>query len=322
MSKEKVKYMVICSTLNQITNYMAIKQYDPEIIYNITYDDQCRENHNLSINVNEWDKNLRIIITDKQIIEIQLSKEDSLNIKAIKKKLEEKIVKKINDEIIWHITGGQRTVSLAISELVKEKKGNDRIVYFEGNSEKIIEISGDGSHSKCFKYEYEDIDFNTAFKLLGIKTKVLDSTKILKSIKTKCDSSETNEEKFYNKLYEVILKNEIINFQYDRNTNKLSIRDALVESNRLKEKTERQNFLKEAFKSLIKDNNEDLNVYDIEKSDEINMAFPAGYIFEKIVAYKIYKMVKNDNYTNEMGCSVKTYFIEKKSYKEKNHNRY
>ena len=126
MDKSNIENLVICSTLNQITNYLIIKKYKPRKVFNITFDDDIQMNINMKNK--EWDEYLRNKcesddeLNDIEFENIELIKEECYSITEIKEKLEKSIVDEIDDKnIYWHITGGQRIISLAISKIIKNR---------------------------------------------------------------------------------------------------------------------------------------------------------------------------------------------------------
>ena len=145
--------LVICSTLNQITNYLVIKkfikEYGPLKIYNITFDKDARKKMNKNINIDDWDKQLKnsckkkFKIDDCNITNICLGESDFYNIGDIVYKVMCEIDKfdiENKKTIYWHITGGQRIIAMAAGEIIKERP-QDKWIYMEGNVEKLLEYN-------------------------------------------------------------------------------------------------------------------------------------------------------------------------------------
>ncbi|KEI92496.1 hypothetical protein [Clostridium botulinum] len=345
MEHKNVEHLVIFSTLNQITNYIAIKNLNPKNIYNITFDQGFADTLKQGIDPKKWDDNLKRVLTDEKIESeiklITINQAMYQNLEQFKIEIKENIesIDK-NTPIYWHITGGQRIFAIAIHDIVKERP-NDLILYFEGNSEKVICIGKDkyGFQSQL-EYELKDLDFCTVFKLMGYDANDLDSTRILKGKIDKNDKNEKlkydkNEMKFYDKLYDWIIKEgekseshikfEIQGKQFEgtfkkllletNSTKKFISKKQLENGNRedknnkdLKGKIERQDFLKKLFEEVEnKCPNLKNTGYDFIKSDEIKMGFPAGYIFEKLTGYQIYKVVKDNSKVLSMAMSLKVF---------------
>lgn len=326
MLENRIENLVICSTLNQITNYLIIKKYNPKRIFNITFE----SNNGLNFNIKplEWDKQLKQECTGKNIENVKLDIGDMYSLSDIKSKIEEQIIGKVSNkkEIYWHVTGGQRIIALAISDLIKEKnRKNDKLLYVEGNSEQLIINNNQGElESSEEKYGTENLDLQKVLHLSGFKTKKLDSTNEFKGSKA-TEKWNENEHLFYKKLYKII-KNEKsstrenIEFEFNGKTEKDSFRNLLLKSNTISNnKNERIEFAKKLFNSLL-GKNETLKTinYEILTSEEINKVYPAGYIFEKITAHIIYDVIKDNSNIIEMQASLKTYFNEaEKSKKSK-----
>jgi len=331
MAQEKIDNLVICSTLNQITNYLIIERYKPKRIFNITYDEKARSKMNISMKNEKWDEYLaqEVIKKNKFKDNIELSHSDMYSLIDIKEVLEREILDKANEKVYWHITGGQRTIALAVRELVKERK-KDKVMYIEGNSEKLIVSNNCGELiTSEDRYECRNLTFEQVLRLTGFDTKKLKSTSILKK-KGKTNVKEDDKEyQFYKKLYEIVYsekkkenkqiykvdfveKDEVKNYEG-------CFRDLLLKSNGIKnskDKTERQDFTKELFRKLLEEHKEldDIGYYT-EICEEFNKSYPAGYIFEKLTAYKIYDLIKGNDKIVGMETSLKTYFIEEKESK-------
>lgn len=323
METKNVEHLFIFSTLNQMTNYIAIKNLKPKNIYNITFDEELVKTLKQGIQPDKWDENLEKVLADEKIQSeikpIKIKQYMYEDLEKFKNVIKENI-KMINKDtpIYWHITGGQRVFSIAIHDIVKERP-NDIIFYLEGNSEKIISIGKDKHKFQSqMKYELEDLDFSTAFKLMGYDTKDLKSTKILKGKINKNDEKEKTyydekEMKFYNKLYQWIIKDgenpkSYINVSIDGKKFEGTFKKLLLESNSTKQfisrqeyekKSEqdqrivRQEFLVKLFEEVKKKipNLKEIE-YDFIESDVMRNKFPAGYIFEKLTGYEIYTIVK------------------------------
>ncbi|ABS42804.1 hypothetical protein [Clostridium botulinum] len=319
MEHKNVEHLVIFSTLNQITNYIAIKNLKPKNIYNITFDQGFADTLKQGIDPKKWDDNLKNVLNDENIKpkrkNIEIKQCMYIDLEKFKEELEKNIEYVDEDTpIYWHITGGQRIFAIAIHDIVK-KRPNDIIFYLEGNSEKIIYI---GKEKTKFEYELKDLDFSTAFKLMGYNTEDLDSTRILKGKIKKNDKNEKlkydkNEMKFYHRLYDWIINNDgektksHIAFSIGDKKFEGTFKKLLLESNSIN-RTIRQEFLKKLFEELEKKSPSLKKIeYNFINSDEMKMEFPAGYIFEKLTGYQIYKVVEDNTRILGMAMSLKVY---------------
>ncbi|MGG7163507.1 hypothetical protein [Clostridium ihumii] len=314
MSKEKVDNLVICSTLNQITNYLIFQRYNPKRAFNITYEKNIRSTMNMAMKNEKWDEYLAKEIMEKNEFDYNVELTSNCSIQKIKEKLKEGILNEIDkdENIYWHITGGQRIITLAISHLlIEEKRENDKIIYIEGNSENLIVNNINGQVDKCdLSYAKDNLRLDQLLRLTGFNTKKLKSTTILKAEGTNQISEENTEYKFYKKLYEILITKRNEKIFIDEENNDI-FRNLLLKSNSNKgfeKKEKKQGFLKLVFEKILNNNKEleDLH-YDIFKSSEFNNNYPAGYIFEKIVAYRIYDLIKNNCKIVGMETSFKIY---------------
>lgn len=319
MNENRIENLVICSTLNQITNYLMIKKYNPKKIYTITLKNNNQSNVN--INTEKWDRRLEDVVKkkfNKKIEKIYITQNDIYKIQKIKNKIDIRF-KNIDksETTYWHITGGQRLISIAMSEYIKDRE-NDKLLYVEGNSEKIIQLKFNGENATdVFGSEYGDIDlnFNTALALVGFHQS--------KEQKNSFESIEEEEkyfrkeQQFYLDIYKIIGN--------DENNNKLEIkiildertrkreqnfyidtpRNLLLKSNTITDEAERKMFLKELFLNIY---HKKIAIEDLEKFIELKKAKPAGYIFEKLVSYQINQLISKNNHIVDMQTSLKAYY--------------
>lgn len=322
MENIKIKNLVICSTLNQITNYLIIKRFKPEKVFNITFDKNARELMNSNIKIEVWDEQLQNACKDlkgEDFEKIELGQSDIYSFKDIEEKIREIIEEEVNadEEIYWHITGGQRTIALAVSEIIRADRQNDKIMYIEGNTEKLI-ISDYSGEELNYKETYGDkeLTFEKAFNLVGFKTNdELESTRIFKSASKPMIDKNDVEYEFYRKLYRTIIeKNKKYKFDYKGKDYEGVLRDLLLKSNTIsKDEKERSEYTKELFKCVLKQNPKLASCkYNILEDKDLERSYPAGYIFEKLTAYKIYDVVKNMDNIVDMRTSLKTYHESEK----------
>ncbi|PWJ90016.1 hypothetical protein C7380_1134 [Oceanotoga teriensis] len=331
-----IEAMVICSTLNQITNYLMIKKYKPKKIYNITYkndDDNKFDNEKWDEYLKEqlkkdkdfenfenkdWNKVLKYKLEEdkKYFIDIKLSLKETLQIEKIKKRFE--TLKDKEEEIYWHITGGQRLIAMVIKNIIKDRK-KDKILYVEGNTEKLISYDYEFNPTEE-SYNDNSLNFNQALSLVGFNLseknikKEESKNKDIREFIEKEIISNKEEYKFYLNLYDFFIDKDMgkdfkinkeilndiktekdnINFNEDYCT---SFKNALIFSNRIKDKVKRKEFIKEIFEK-IKEINKEL---DFECCDS-----RFGYIFEKIILYKIISLIQEeDNKISDIIASMK-----------------
>ncbi|ACQ51793.1 DNA-binding protein [Clostridium botulinum] len=174
----KVKFdsIAICSTLNQMVNYVVIKEHKlhSNNVYNIRLADE-----NEKFNHEEWDDNLKeIIVRNYNWEDINYHNYEIKEHRNIIDKLIEKFGSDSSEfgsyplkeeKILWNITGGQRHFVMAITEYVYNHRPEDVIVYFEGDKEKMY------YYAKNKNIQQEDIlrnkDYNMtipiALRLMG-----------------------------------------------------------------------------------------------------------------------------------------------------------
>lgn len=299
-----IETLVICSTLNQITNYLLIKKYEPNQIINITL--ESTENYKTGINIKneKWDEYLKETFEQSYNIKpLELHFNQLININEIYNILKRRIK---SDKIYWNITGGQRTIALAVQRFIREcQRVDDKILYIEGNSEKLLVEDYEGN-VKVEKYFNESLSIEKALKLVGFQQ--VNSLEMNLIEKTKEDMA------FYLKLYDIIIKNEIleisINKKYKNNKEKLTFRKHLLNSNKQDNCSLRKSYLEDLinFFSMSKKYNiteEELRIFE----ENISGSYPVGTIFEKIVGYKLLNIIKeNDLNVVDMRLNCKINF--------------
>jgi len=272
---KEYKICVICSTQNQMVNYipLSMKKFNFETIYNITIkNSQYFKNK-------DWDKNLKEVL-GKEFNDIELEQSDTYKVsKILENKEFEELIKNENS-ILWNITGGQRTILLAINKVISEqrKDKNDKICYLEGNNNQIY-ISHQNSKPIDYSKENFNLDITKALKLGGFK---------IAKAKGDTDFLDNNHlEKFF-KVY--------------KNT-KNGLRELLIDTNK-------NTSLQEALDSLNKLNisNKDIVKLIIEWGYNKNKSTPFGYILEEITRYKVEKL---SDKIQEIQTNVRLYNEEK-----------
>lgn len=150
---DSVSTYVICSTLNQVVNYMPIltmkDKFKKEKIkiasitpdYNSETSDKIKRFDNKS-----WNENLRNVLSKLELeelivegnsIELLLKKTDRHG--GIGELNQSSKPIKVPKKIVWNVTGGQRNTLFKIQEFIsRNKREKDYIIYLEGNRRDII----------------------------------------------------------------------------------------------------------------------------------------------------------------------------------------
>ncbi|AYD40244.1 DNA-binding protein [Clostridium fermenticellae] len=318
--KKKFDSIVICSTLNQMVNYIVIQEHGIKNIYNITIKEE-----NDKFDYKRWDENLENILKLSGVgsildNSISYGRNEISDHKSIIQKLEEKFDsiddKYSKESILWNITGGQRYFVMAITEYVYNNRPQDVIVYYEGDCEKMY------YYSKKQKFQEKNIFINNrpypmtisiALKIMGFEISgrsLMEPSKYYKFlIEEDVDKNINGEYNWYAKFYKDYI---------DNNNEKL--RQLLINSNR---------FQNDEIDVQVKDNKKTIQtkkinrtvldkiIEDIEKhlkSDEIidsedcfndfnvlknsienhDKGKVFGYILERMTLYKVIQILKED----------------------------
>lgn len=358
--REQFDAYVVCSTLNQVVNYIPYKYFDinKNDIYFITignkeeYKKLAEKERTFSANRRfnnyEWDKNLKEVIGIKKkntcntlfIPEENIySMEEIRN--SIEKYLEEHINKKKGcSQILWNITGGQRSLSLVIKEIYENRKNenhHDKIIYLEGNTNHIIMYNyvKDKNINRCY-YQYKfkkyglhdgDFDMKTILALAGFKD--IRDKEYINYLK----SNEELEQKIFSKLYKEIKSNNKLRDEFvslnKKNKPFFTQREKVVSEKVPKKKNDEENtkerskarrdFLRDFLKNTIKEikaeeYNEIFKFIDEFKNEKEQVieylvenfgsdGFVFGRIFEYICLYGIKQEIEEMD--NE-----KSYFVD------------
>lgn len=305
----KCDYLVICSTLNQITNYLVIKNFDmkTENIFNITFKDDSK--FSMGIEPKKWDDNLKDVMGEiPESNKIKLENNEIYDLNEIGAKLEKIINGKDNKDIYWHITGGQRIITLAISSLLqKMNRINDKILYIEGNTEKLIVNNSINEYEDLLNYGYSDLTFEEAFKLVGFTNGSDKRSFKFKEKGKKLIDEKYEEYNFYTELYEKIADtNKQYKISFENNDYTGTFRDLLLISNKNQDDLKTQENKKEFIFKVI-DILGITSKYDFKSKDEMKQQYIAGYLFEKITAFQIYNEIKDNSKVIGMEASLKTF---------------
>jgi len=275
---KEYKICVICSTQNQMVNYipLSIKKFNFETIYNITIKGSEYFKNK------DWDKNLKEVL-GREFKDIELEQSDTYSVSKILENKEFEELIKNEKSVFWNITGGQRTILLAINKAISEQRTdkNDKICYLEGNNNQIYISDISHQNSKPINYSKENFnsDITKALKLGGFK---------IAKAKGDTDFLDNNHlEKF---------------FEVYKNT-KNGLRELLIDTNK-------DTSLQEALDSLNKLNisNKDIVKLIIKWGYNKNESTPFGYILEEITRYKVEKLSAK---IQEIQTNVRLYNKEK-----------
>lgn len=302
---DQVDALVICSTLNQITNYLLIKLFKPNKVINITLESNSDKFTKINIKNKKWDdyldsvlkKELDIGITNS--IELNINQLKNLNkIKRVLKKTKFDVLKDKSKTVYWNVTGGQRTIALAVQQFINDNaRKKDKMLYVEGNTEKLLIMNENEFSEK--EYSDRELNLETALKLVGFKN-------FDKGNKNLLTGQNEEEYQLFLKLYNIIKDKD---FKLESNGEEMNLRDHLIKSNKEEAKKDYLNQLFEDLKE--KDFNGKLNEEEILTCEDVELLFskdsnknykyikgsyPAGSIFEKITGYKILEIIKRKNY--------------------------
>jgi len=262
---------VMISTLNQMVNYIPLRHFEFDDIYNLTikksdYVDNSR-----------WDKNLSEVLkrdgiefdfkseNDKNLI---FEQDDINDISKIIDDLEANFSDK--DKIFWNITGGQRPFILAITKFIRDhKRTEDYICYLEGNKSKMVILQDDEIVDND-SYNLEGLKIITALELMGFK--------VNKEIE-----KNYSEELEIQQFYADFLK------EYEENK---ELREKLISLN--KKDTDKDKIISE-IKNLVKNLDTTLldEIFTYIEKDKKKQKKLFGYILESLAGYKILKIAEN-----------------------------
>lgn len=227
----------ICSTQNQIVNFIpmvhmleakAEGEKKSEIVsdvtlYNLTYSTDARFSNN------KWNENLNKIIWDKKgelfkknpDLSIGYSKIDNkgkdsnkitIDIKldrGYNKNYYKKIMECVKDKknIIWNLTGGQRSVLLTVLKVIEDQSSEEQkhtILYMEGNTNRFVVGTYEKGEKKgiCYReldtiYGWEHLTIEMIFGLAGFRAKCTNKIEFRegKIITSSINMSEEEQEK-------------------------------------------------------------------------------------------------------------------------------
>ena len=275
-AQEKCDVYVMCSTLNQIVNYLPLENL------------KNRENKRFLNKM--WDENFSTVYNDRYEGMPWIDSDDIKLPRRFKcenyiREIDKCIDDRKNKNFIWNVTGGQRNILFTTMKYIEDNadtSSNHTVMYLEGNTQKITVGYYDRNEWKFGavnnSYRSDTIDLHNLFRLAGYESKISNAVSINK---------DKNEEdfldllkaysNFYSKLYQV---NE-------------EVRKKLIESNKWNKK---ENNANEFFKLLdgIKHKGEvtDDDFKIIKKSLKNRTNYLFGYFLEYMAAAVIWNAVK------------------------------
>lgn len=166
--------IVVCSTQNQMVNYITILEYCNGMKSSVPVINVTVKGDNNS----KWDEYLRKVLSEQKeptySFEPLLFDENEIkNHETIIAKLHSGIDAKYkNKRLVWNITGGQRHFVMAITAFVNDKqygRDKDRIVYYEGNQNQFYVYSSRQATPvrKLSDNSYKNLNIDIALKLMG-----------------------------------------------------------------------------------------------------------------------------------------------------------
>jgi len=286
---------VMISTLNQMVNYIPLKHFEFDDIYNLTikksdYVDNSRWDENLSKILKR--DNINFDFTDKNR-NLQFRQDEINDISNILDVLETNFNDK--KKIFWNITGGQRPFVLAITKFIRDhKRTEDYICYLEGNKSKMVILQDDEIVNND-SYNLNDLKIPTALELMSFEMKNTDTSE-RNFLDNYNESKKSKEKKFYKKF----LKNYIAIKDREellKNLIKLNDNYPSKKSNNFKKKLEQyKKDREEATANLIKIlefNNDEYQIFLNEitpKTKDGKEVKAFGFILEKLAGYKILEL--------------------------------
>jgi len=280
-SMDKAKYQdytyVVISTLNQVVNVIPYKIYDFQEIYNMTITDSPYFKNS------EFNKNLGLTFRDT----LGFKQLEMNSVKGMVQKLKGFFSDK--KPIFWNITGGQRPFILAILEFIKDRE-DDVLCYLEGNSSTMTITNN--RESKEYNYHQSYVNIEEALTLMGFKFKGVDTKE-----------GKKEERKFYYKLYQLYIDNQIL-------------RKEFIGLNIVLDKGKKHCCNAFVKNSSFRDRLEAINFYQ-NTEDDFKNKYPFGYILEKLAFYQLEKEIKSK--VESLVHSLKIIFSDDEKQKEIDH---
>lgn len=300
--------IVICSTLNQVVNYIPIMLHkiDFEEIYSIRMENSDNELINKKFNYDNWDNNLEKVLNMVQHEQrITFRRNEITSHEFIIKELRKYSEKNLKDKkVLWNITGGQRHFVMAITEFVFSERPNDTIMYYDGDNEKIYYYR---KNKKILprKILKENVNFKIsilkALRLMGFHVKGRENLdepsnyyKNMKSDKI----GNSDEYKWYKNFYNL----------YCKEGNE-KLREILINSNRFQnDKNDEKEITRTVLDKIIEEiEKSDLNttvkeMFEGEKGKTLKNSISKhkkgkafGYMLEKMTLYNLIEVISKNS---------------------------
>ena len=259
---------VMISTLNQMVNYIPLRHFKFDEIYNITIQESD------FVDNSRWDEQLsevlkrdKIVFNHKDDKHIRISQNDVNDIENTLELLEANFSDKT--KIFWNITGGQRPFILAINQFIQDRE-DDYICYLEGNKSKMV-ILQDNEIVSNNSYDLNDLKISTALELMGFK---INKEELVKNY-----SSEDTIKEFYKNFLAQYL-------------NSKDLREKLISLN--KKETDKDKVIKE-IKNIVTNLDKKLldEIFTYSNKDAKQQKKIFGYILESLAGYKILEVAKD-----------------------------
>jgi len=261
---------VMISTLNQMVNYIPLRHFKFNEIYNITIQESD------FVNNSRWDEQLSEVLkrdgiefNHKDNKHIRICQDNVNDIEDTIDILEANFSDK--NKIFWNITGGQRPFILAITQFIQEnKREDDYICYLEGNKSKMV-ILQDNEQIEESSYNLDDLKISTALELMGFK--------INKEDLEKNYSDDDSIKNFYKDFLTQYLDNR-------------ELREKLISLN--KKDSDKDKIIKEIKKIVANIDKNILNeIFEYSDKDDKKQKKIFGYILESLAGYKILEVAKD-----------------------------
>ncbi|WP_333858979.1 DNA-binding protein [Clostridium sp.] len=314
---KKYDAIVICSTLNQMVNYIPIMlhEIDTKNIYNIRRNTPTNKIIKHKFDYGKWDENFKEVLGsefDCEIQNINFNEKEISNHTNITNHIKKHIGEKIEGKkVLWNITGGQRHFVMAITEYVlkyKERK-DDTIMYYDGDREKIYYYSQNENNIKPFNLLEENLNYEItipkALRLMGFKVKNREDLREPSDYYKEINGEKTEEHKWYTDFHKFYSENEelrklLVNsnrFKNDKeeSTDKNSKKENKITKSVLNKILEeiKASGLKEDIKNMFKENA--LKTLEASLGDHCKGKV-FGYMLEKMTLYNLMDIIESDGY--------------------------
>lgn len=288
---------VMVSTLNQMVNYIPLKHFEFKEVINITTKVERDKNSKKIIKYfdnEKWDENLKKVLDDEPI-KIEIEKNNFFDLTLVQNRLKKEIETGVlkGKNIFWNITGGQRHIMMAISQLAKS---GDVICYLEGNNNQmmIYEVATNSVKPVDYSLDLEkNLTIDIALRLMGLQFNSCNQ-----------EIGKDTEREFYKQFYLKYKKNKklrewliILNKGYPKlrvqrknesNENYLKLKQDYP--NKKKSFEDIKDKAKSKIETILSDlSDKNQNIL----SKKLNRSQAFGYILEELTFYKLEELLKS-----------------------------